>query len=377
MKKFVLTYITLFFVFILSFSSMAATTQVAIELETYSDDKTNYLPNEIAEYVVTLKNLLGPSWVRVNFSVETKGLEKDATVNNIKISKDWVKKGNYFYYTKKAESFTDYTVADGFQIPDMDKVAEGGGKIIISVYAEAIEYGAFSPDFNKDDPWEDAEIKHTASSSGGVGNYSGYTGGYYHIHEDLKPNGTSDSAVIYKNPSSSGIYTKGQWILVDIPNKDWHYQDATGNLVKNGWICVQNPWSHTDKEGYNWYHFDENGQLSYGWLKDDNGVWYYTNEISDGDLGKLKYGWHLDPQDGKTYYLDPTSGIMLSGWQQIDGNWYCFATVNDIPSQTWFWNTSLGKWIYELFGFRSYGSMYVNEKTPDGHFVNNNGVRME
>lgn len=40
-----------------------------------------------------------------------------------------------------------------------------------------------------------------------------------------------------------------------------------------------------------------------------------------------------------------------------------------------FGDTELGKWIYEYLGYRSYGSMYVNEETPDGQRVNAAGIR--
>lgn len=91
-------------------------------------------------------------------------------------------------------------------------------------------------------------------------------------------------------------------------------------------------------------------------------------------------GWHEDKQDGKKYFLDRKTGIMLSGWQEIDGNEYYFATYEEIPEQTWFWkvfgDSGLGQWIYSLLDYRSYGAMYVNEKTPDGQKVNERGMKI-
>ena len=40
-----------------------------------------------------------------------------------------------------------------------------------------------------------------------------------------------------------------------------------------------------------------------------------------------------------------------------------------------FGDSGLGEWIYEQLGYRSYGSMYVNEKTPDGQWVDKNGKK--
>ena len=49
---------------------------------------------------------------------------------------------------------------------------------------------------------------------------------------------------------------------------------------------------------------------------------------------------------------------MLSGWQEIEGVSYYFATVADASD------------------YRSYGSMYVNERTPDGQWVKENGAKL-
>ena len=153
--------------------------------------------------------------------------------------------------------------------------------------------------------------------------------------------------------------------MIDQENHIWKYRENNGNYAKDGWIYVYNPYSQ-EEEKYSWFHFDENGVMTYGWYKAEERIWYYCHEVSDGSLGKLVKGWHEDRQDGKTYFLDRKTGIMLSGWQEIDGCDYYFATYEEIPEQTWIWkvfgDSVLGKWIYERLGYRSYGSMYINEK---------------
>ena len=74
----------------------------------------------------------------------------------------------------------------------------------------------------------------------------------------------------------------------------------------------------------NWYRFDENGNLITGFFTD---------------------------KDGTLYYLDK-DGIMVTGWQLIDGKWYYFNPVSD--------------------GTR--GSLYRNTTTPDGYRVGPDGV---
>lgn len=86
------------------------------------------------------------------------------------------------------------------------------------------------------------------------------------------------------------------------------------------------------------------------------------------------HGWYLDPQDGRWYYLDLATGEMLTGWQLIPGWGYMY--LNPFAeAQTWFYDEASGMWIYDTENTRRpYGSLYMNEKTPDGYFVDENGV---
>lgn len=65
-------------------------------------------------------------------------------------------------------------------------------------------------------------------------------------------------------------------------------------------------------------------------------------------------GWYL--ADGKWFYLNPVSdgtrGRMVTGWQLIDNVWYYFNPASD----------------------GSKGVLAVNEITPDGYRVDENGV---
>ena len=84
-------------------------------------------------------------------------------------------------------------------------------------------------------------------------------------------------------------------------------------------------------------------------------------------------GWYKDPQDQKTYYMDPVTGKLAAGWNEIDGKWYYFQAVSTAP--TWEFNKETGNWSYNVnSGGRPFGSMYLNERTPDGYFVNIQGI---
>jgi hypothetical protein len=66
---------------------------------------------------------------------------------------------------------------------------------------------------------------------------------------------------------------------------------------------------------------------------------------------------------------------MLTGWQNIGGKNYFFNPV--VPAPTYEWNSADMRWDYVKTSSRPYGSMYENEKTPDGYTVNANGERLQ
>lgn len=357
--------------------SVAETTtkQVLVELEAVVEERDYFKPNEAAEYALTLKNKLGPAWIRVKFDLSGKNIDREFTDRDLKILDGWVKRGGYYYYTKKAEAYTDYLVVDGIQIPGVAATLsankqveknkeEKRASVMVSVYGEAIQYNNITPDFSKEKPWEGQKPQHSTNTSG--------------TSPRIKRSPDTGSIYLYSSPQETGTVSTGSWELINEENHIWKYRGRDGTYAKDGWIYVYNPYSQ-EEENYSWFHFDKDGIMTYGWYKAEERVWYYCHAISDGSLGKLIKGWHEDAQDGKKYFLDRKTGIMLSGWQEIDGDEYYFAIYEEIPQQTWIWkvlgDSDLGEWIYEQLGYRSYGSMYVNEKTPDGQKVNNEGKK--
>ena len=89
----------------------------------------------------------------------------------------------------------------------------------------------------------------------------------------------------------------------------------------------------------------------------------------------MKTGWLEDKQDGNIYYL-AKDGAMQVGWVMINGKWYYFNQVTQ--GQTWLLVN--GEWVYNGGGtekVRPFGAMYINEKTPDGYIVDENGALIE
>lgn len=172
---------------------------------------------------------------------------------------------------------------------------------------------------------------------------------------------------------NGGLPLNSSWAKIQIPDKNgnlisrWYFFDAKSTMV-TGWM--------QDPSTGNWYYMNTEkgeleGQMVLGWVLDTNtNLWYYMDENN----GVMTRGWHHDPQDGRWYYMN-NSGAMLTGWQHIGGKDYFFNP--EVPAPTYEWNASDMKWDYVKTSSRPYGSMYENEKTPDGYTVNVNGERLQ
>jgi len=121
----------------------------------------------------------------------------------------------------------------------------------------------------------------------------------------------------------------GRW--VQNADGSWNYMKAQ-NIIKDRWVCIYNPYADERKKHmrYGWFKFGQDGKMLTGWIKDAEGSSYYLNPNSDG-----------------------TRGMMLIGWQLIDGKWYYFS---------------------EAEGSGSMGAMLRNTVTPDGYRVDSDGV---
>ena len=201
-----------------AWAAQTAPKQVVVELEAVSEEKEHYRANEQADYTLTMKNKLGPSWLRVKFTFTGKQVDRTFTDQNLNIQSDWVKRGDYFYYTKKAEAYTDYTVVNGIRIPDAVPTGENAS-VTISVYGEAVQYEGFHPDFNSGEPWKGAEIQHTSNISGS----SSYR----------SSGGTSSRLVtLYSSPQERGNPMEGKWELVNGRTISGNTKTAAGTMLR-------------------------------------------------------------------------------------------------------------------------------------------------
>ena len=97
------------------------------------------------------------------------------------------------------------------------------------------------------------------------------------------------------------------------------------------------------------------------WQKDAKGWW-----LSYGAGNYAKNTWVN--KDGKWYYFD-AEGYMLTSWRFINNNWY-YMHDDGHMNIGWLLTENTHKWYY----FDANGAMWYNATTPDGYYVNNDGV---
>ena len=123
----------------------------------------------------------------------------------------------------------------------------------------------------------------------------------------------------------------------------------TNSFVNDGkshWMMDEHGW---------WLRFADNtypkgivrdsGDISHSW-EQINGNWWAFDEA-----GYAKTGWLRDEDYSGWFYMDLERG-MQTGWVLLDGAWYYFNPISD--------------------GKR--GIMYAGQRTPDGYYVDKDGV---
>ena len=122
--------------------------------------------------------------------------------------------------------------------------------------------------------------------------------------------------------------------------------NSTANDGKSHWMQDEHGW---------WLRFADSSYpkaekrgtngIAYAW-EQVNGNWWAFDES-----GYIKTGWMRDEDYGGWFYLDSEHG-MLTGWVLIDGKWHYFHPTSDGRK----------------------GILYVGRLTPDGYYVDENGV---
>ncbi len=165
----------------------------------------------------------------------------------------------------------------------------------------------------------------------------------------------SGNRIVYADAShapASGLTTIGDAV---------YYADPETGLLKGGEIACEDGKVR---------EFDESTYAAVSkWYADQDGNWRYLKNGLDAS------GWVLI--NTTWYYLDPSTGVMLTGWQKIGGSWYWLESWGGMrigwlyDEGSWYYLSGSGAMVtgwYEIsehiYQFASSGRMYEPQMTP-------------
>lgn len=143
----------------------------------------------------------------------------------------------------------------------------------------------------------------------------------------------------YYFTSQKGAMVTG-W-LTDSRKRKRYFNPKTGKLTR-GWM--------KNSKGKKYYFTSGEGIMATGWLKNSKGQKRYFHRTS----GVMATGWLKNTSKNISYYFDPETGYMTTGWRRISGKKYYFSTSNG--SMATGLKTIDGKKYY----FKTDGSMAVS-----------------
>ena len=143
----------------------------------------------------------------------------------------------------------------------------------------------------------------------------------------------------YYFTSQKGAMVTG-W-LTDSRKRKRYFDPKTGKLTR-GWM--------KNSKGEKYYFTSGDGIMATGWLKNSKGQKRYFHRTS----GVMATGWLKNTSKNISYYFDPETGYMTTGWRRISGKKYYFSTSNG--SMATGLKTIDGKKYY----FKTDGSMAVS-----------------
>lgn len=222
--------------------------------------------------------------------------------------------------------FTSYMTSSGyytFRVRPYDSGFDASQ--MWSSHSEKRYVDSYEAADNRDDDYGEGSSGDSYGGPGyeGSGSYGwGYEEDY--LQSSYGGPGYGNSA----SPGSPGLNPAGQWIN---DQAGWWYRYSNGGWPFSSWQMINGKW----------YYFNSQGYLQTGWIWLEN-AWYYS--FPDGSMAT---GWQ---KIGPHWYYLSNSGQMASGWTLINGGWY-YLDPNS-------------------------GAMWAGCFTPNGHYVNGEGVRL-
>lgn len=133
----------------------------------------------------------------------------------------------------------------------------------------------------------------------------------------------------------------------------WTYFDEDGVCVADRWV--------TDETGTRYINLQGYLQTEQRWAN-VGGKWYYLDSSGCLQTDRWSKG------QSRWYYAGKDGALLQNQWISYNGKWYFFGGDSAMMENQWVqWK---GEWYY----LGADGAMLINTRTPDGYWVDRNGV---
>lgn len=253
-----------------------------------------------------------------------------------------------WYYSKQAGKW--YWFDENGNVAGNDLLTIGGQKYYFDDNG-TMQTGAFWANYPEDNQWVYKKL--FANASGAIVTTPGWQsqGGFWYY---VKDNGEAAANELIENINGSSYYFNYEGVMQTgmirtYVNGELHsyITNASGAIVKGGWI----------KDGFEWYYTDVDGNICKNqWI----GNYYVTSE------GTMAVG--ETEIDGTIYVFDENGYKQTvigeqSGWKLADGTWYYY-TADGEPYNGWLNHTY----------YIEDGRMVTNKIVPAEHSVGDYSV---
>ena len=207
--------------------------------------------------------------------------------------------------------------------------------------------------------------------------------------------------------TSSNVQAAEQSNTGFIRQNDKVYYYENGKKL-SGWQLI-NVNTDDKKTTKLWTYLNQSGEVQTGWVN-DNGTWYYLKDL-EGESKGIAFMQKGFLEVNKTfYYFDESGAMKEKQWFQTTEGWYYADKSGAVKVDEWFqvgnkWYVASGKGTIltnvfityqdEVYHFNASGEMSANEwfevnggwfyasksgailrntTTPDGYYVNANGI---
>ena len=193
-------------------------------------DPAYIFPGERISKIPRIKNSALPCWIRarISYGSDKENVEMLSECNIEGMSAEWIKRGDYYYYTKVLKKQESVDLFQSVSVPAVWTEEHGGQKLNISVQADAIQAANFKPDFTAMSPWGNQEIQECVHETNGTmtckkGERKLAVEFQIAMGKKVLYRGTLDAAKLQKNHSLGVFKSKASGelkFLLEIP-KEW------------------------------------------------------------------------------------------------------------------------------------------------------------